>query len=150
MKSRKERNKSVKQRKRCITPKDGTDSNTPIPEPPPVKHIKKTNSKQYKSNKLSYTIRGKKETPATNCTSPVHIGKTDKYFENLTYSFVKASVCDNPTKATPTGIPRFPSTSSCGRCNPQYYMCYDKSDGNVYREKSRSYSWYGESILYSC
>lgn len=115
----------------------------------PAKETKKPGPKkcyQYVNNQqTTYAMRMKKETPATVCSSPVRIGKTDKYFENLTYSFVQASISDHPSKES---IGRFPSSASCERCNPpQYQFRYDRMTGE--EESANSCSWLGELMCCS-
>ena len=76
LKSRKERNKSATQRNRCPIPHKTSQSETPVSDKVVTKPVKKTcGSKKNQGNKLSYTVRSKKETPATNTSSPVRIGK---------------------------------------------------------------------------
>lgn len=148
MKSKKERNVtkvkkqgfSPKLREKTIT----STSNALVPDAVSSKSFKSSNVKQSDRNRFSYTIRHKKETPATNSVSPVHIGKTDKYFENLTYSFVQASLFPEDKKDSSGSIVKFQSNTSCDRCNPQYYVSQEEHKNM--KEKSKSYTWYEVQI----
>lgn len=151
LKSRKERNKNrkrqQKQQSHSLTTKETRLVHTvSLGKLSPIKEKKKSNHAKHCSSsmgKISYTSRTKDKC-LSECRSSSRLTDTNEYLDNLTYSYVQASLFDSSLNENNTH--RFTNSSlPCERCNPAYYLSLDASDAEPdgHRHHNANYSLYG-------